>query len=203
MKEKVSKTERTCLSCGETAQKSELFRWINANGTIMLDWQGKLPGRGVYTHATSECIEHLYKRRSFPTRFFTGKKAFITPFSDIFTHIYTLSLGSFRHFCSLGLKSHVLTVGQEGVAEKYGSGEGRAAIIFTTNDISAKTVKKIPDTIKKIATALPLDKEELGASLTGRPVGIFAVEQGSLSDRLSFYATIMTRFFSGDVHADK
>ena len=199
----MSKNERTCVVCGEVATKAELFRWVNAQGSIMLDWQGHFPGRGVYTHPRQDCVEKLYKKRSFPARFLSGKREFTTPFAEIFSHISRLSQDSFRHFCSLGIKSGIMTLGQEGITEKYETSHNLPSAVFVAEDISEKSMKKIPEEIKLLSVALPFGKEQLGGYLKGRPVGVVAVTQGSLSDRLSFYADIMIHFFSGDVYADK
>jgi hypothetical protein len=52
---------RTCRACGRKAGKNELARWAAANGEIVADSGGNLPGRGVYCCKGGECAARLLK----------------------------------------------------------------------------------------------------------------------------------------------
>jgi predicted RNA-binding protein YlxR (DUF448 family)/ribosomal protein L30E len=53
---------RTCLGCQQTRPKSLLFRLVCApTGQLLLDPQGKLPGRGVYLCPQRSCAERALR----------------------------------------------------------------------------------------------------------------------------------------------
>jgi predicted RNA-binding protein YlxR (DUF448 family) len=54
--------ERTCLGCHQIRPKSHLIRLVcGANSQVMVDRQGKLPGRGGYVCAQRSCVEAAVK----------------------------------------------------------------------------------------------------------------------------------------------
>lgn len=55
---------RTCIACRQEKEKREMLRIVrNAQGQIMLDFSGKLPGRGAYICNAEACIKKLRKQR--------------------------------------------------------------------------------------------------------------------------------------------
>ncbi len=53
---------RTCIACREEKPKKEMLRIVkNAEGEILLDFSGKLPGRGAYICGSIACFEKLKK----------------------------------------------------------------------------------------------------------------------------------------------
>jgi len=68
--------QRTCVICRRTAPKRELVRLVRgADGEIVVDRTGKLPGRGAYVCRSEECarsgvskkaIERALKARTSP-----------------------------------------------------------------------------------------------------------------------------------------
>lgn len=54
--------ERTCVGCRQTHPKSQLIRLVcGVNSQLMMDRQGKLPGRGVYVCPQRSCVEIAVK----------------------------------------------------------------------------------------------------------------------------------------------
>jgi uncharacterized protein len=54
--------ERTCLGCRQMRPKSRLLRLVcGANSHVMVDRQGKLPGRGAYVCPLRSCVEVAVK----------------------------------------------------------------------------------------------------------------------------------------------
>lgn len=57
---------RSCISCREQKNKSELVRVIRTpEGTVLLDKTGKANGRGAYICNSKKCFEKAIKRNAF------------------------------------------------------------------------------------------------------------------------------------------
>jgi predicted RNA-binding protein YlxR (DUF448 family) len=60
------KPVRTCLGCGQEADKRELVRVVRSpEGDVSLDETGKANGRGAYVHPRLECFEAAARKRRF------------------------------------------------------------------------------------------------------------------------------------------
>jgi len=56
---------RQCLGCREMKPKKELIRVVRQNdGTVQLDFKGKLPGRGAYLCHDTACLEKAVKSQA-------------------------------------------------------------------------------------------------------------------------------------------
>lgn len=54
---------RTCLGCGQKADKALLVRLAVSAGALVVDGKGILPGRGAYCCRKVECYRRLVKQR--------------------------------------------------------------------------------------------------------------------------------------------
>lgn len=54
---------RTCLGCGQKGLKGDLVRIVMVDGALMVDVEGRLPGRGAYVCPREECVKQLLKRK--------------------------------------------------------------------------------------------------------------------------------------------
>jgi len=54
---------RTCLGCGQKADKGGLLRLILSEGVLVADTKGRLPGRGVYCCRKETCWRRLFAQR--------------------------------------------------------------------------------------------------------------------------------------------
>jgi predicted RNA-binding protein YlxR (DUF448 family) len=60
------KPVRTCLGCGEEADKRDLVRVVRSpEGDVAVDASGKANGRGAYIHPRQECFEAAARKRRF------------------------------------------------------------------------------------------------------------------------------------------
>lgn len=56
---------RQCTGCREMMPKSDLVRVVkSAQGTVQLDKQGKLPGRGAYLCKKELCLKKIQKSKA-------------------------------------------------------------------------------------------------------------------------------------------
>ncbi|MEV5571539.1 YlxR family protein [Spirillospora sp. NPDC052269] len=60
---------RTCVGCRVRTAKSDLLRLVVRDDVIVLDPQGRLPGRGAHLHPDPKCLQLAVKRRAFPRAF--------------------------------------------------------------------------------------------------------------------------------------
>lgn len=55
---------RTCIACRQEKEKREMLRIVrNSEGTIALDFSGKLQGRGAYLCKEPECVKKLKRQK--------------------------------------------------------------------------------------------------------------------------------------------
>ena len=57
--------QRQCMGCRERRAKKELIRVVRAvDGTVSLDFSGKLNGRGAYLCPDPKCLQKAQKAKS-------------------------------------------------------------------------------------------------------------------------------------------
>ncbi len=57
--------QRQCMGCRERKAKKELIRIVRGtDGTVSLDFSGKLNGRGAYICPQAECLKKAQKAKS-------------------------------------------------------------------------------------------------------------------------------------------
>ena len=56
---------RQCMGCRERKEKRELIRVVRSpEGTVSLDFRGKLPGRGAYICPNENCLKKALKSKA-------------------------------------------------------------------------------------------------------------------------------------------
>ena len=65
--------QRQCVGCREMKPKRELIRVVRSpEGTISLDFKGKMPGRGAYVCPDPACLAKARKSRALERAFETA-----------------------------------------------------------------------------------------------------------------------------------
>ena len=65
--------QRQCVGCREMKNKRDLIRVVRSpEGTISLDFKGKLPGRGAYVCPDPACLAKARKSRALERSFETA-----------------------------------------------------------------------------------------------------------------------------------
>jgi len=55
------------VGCRTRAAKNELLRVVaRADGTLVVDSRGRLPGRGAHIHPDPACVDLAERRKAFP-----------------------------------------------------------------------------------------------------------------------------------------
>lgn len=66
MVKETRKVLRTCIACRSTGAQETLVRYVSApDGSLLVDYQHKLPGRGSYTCLTKQCMTQAVQRKAF------------------------------------------------------------------------------------------------------------------------------------------
>ena len=61
---------RQCVGCREMKAKRELIRVVKSpEGTVSLDFKGKLPGRGAYVCPQADCLARARKSKALERAF--------------------------------------------------------------------------------------------------------------------------------------
>jgi len=55
--------ERTCVGCSAVVAQSSLVRLVAADGALVVDIKGVMPGRGVYVCPDETCVLKAYGRK--------------------------------------------------------------------------------------------------------------------------------------------
>ncbi len=67
MVKETRKVLRTCIACHATEAQETLVRYVSApDGSLLVDYRHKLPGRGSYTCLTKKCMTQAVQRKAFP-----------------------------------------------------------------------------------------------------------------------------------------
>jgi hypothetical protein len=77
--------QRTCVGCREVQGKSSLIRLVRTPAGVVVDLNGKEPGRGAYLHDRRECWEKGLRgslERSLRTRLSDREKEQLRIFMD-------------------------------------------------------------------------------------------------------------------------
>ena len=56
---------RTCVGCRVRADRASLLRVVVADGSLVVDPERRLPGRGASVHPDLACVDLADKRRAF------------------------------------------------------------------------------------------------------------------------------------------
>ncbi|OQY25137.1 MAG: hypothetical protein B6I37_02070 [Desulfobacteraceae bacterium 4572_35.2] len=66
MVKETRKVLRTCIACRATKAQETLVRYVLApDGSLLVDYQHKLPGRGSYTCLNKKCMTQAVQRKAF------------------------------------------------------------------------------------------------------------------------------------------
>jgi len=178
--------DRTCLGCRKVLQRDDLVRYVvGPQGEIVLDYRGRLPGRGAYTCIDAGCIRQAVARRQFE-RAFRGRAQ--APEADRLIDDLTDALAvKLESLIGMGRKSGVVV---SGTSEVLGAlrHEPPPALVVLAEDLSSG----IDEKVRTLAAArgVPLyklagvSKERLGR-LVGKGLrSALVMQRGRLAEHL-------------------
>lgn len=179
------KAQRTCLGCRQIFDQDRLVRYVlSPEKEILVDYRGKLPGRGAYTCLTKACVEEAVRKRQFERAFRgnnkeTSAKALIDALGDQIRQRIENLVGMAR-------KSGNIVSGSNMVISALGS-PGEISLVLLSEDISSGMADKIVG--KSAAKSIPcfrlFQKDALGQLVGKADRSVVALKNGSIADSLS------------------
>ncbi|MEE4254366.1 MAG: DUF448 domain-containing protein [Desulfuromusa sp.] len=176
--------QRTCIACRQAEDKKKLVRYVVApDGTVLVDYRQRLPGRGAYTCVSKECLVSAVKRHSFQ-RCFKGQCNAVDA-EELLLQLTRAVEQKIASLIGMARKSRQFIAGSNAVYEALKKGSS-LALIIVANDISATIKNKIESLAlkKNIYTAHLFAKDSIGQMLGKEERSVMAVQTGLLADSL-------------------
>lgn len=155
-------SRRTCVACRHEDERDALVRLVRSpEGEVVVDYRGKLPGRGAWLHATSSCVSVIEGQRGRLQRALDGEIVDAAILEQMRARVREATFDGL----SMGAASGALVGGHDLLSAALR--EGRVVAVILANDASDRTV----DALRRIApedvafTVVPLGRDELGARI--------------------------------------
>lgn len=174
--------KRTCLGCRKIKAQAQLIRIVRSPaGEVLIDLQGRLPGRGAYLCNGSACIEAAIRKQQLDRAFrqtcepVTAAELEAKIRQELQTHMANL-LGMAR-------KSAKFVAGSNAVLDALKRKTPLALIVLAT-DISQQIGEKVSYKAaqQNIVTTRLFDKLELGHILGRVERSVVGLPEGKLAD---------------------
>ena len=178
------RAERTCLGCRQVLRQEKLIRFVlSSSGDVLVDYRGKLPGRGAYTCLNKDCISHAVTRKQF-ARTFRASSVKV----DLEQIINSLKEQISRRVLSLlgmARKSSNAVSGSNAVLTALG-GKEQFFIIFLATDISEDIGEKIikKSFSKSVPCVRHFDKEVMGRLMGRSERSVIGIRNKLLADSI-------------------
>ncbi len=120
---------RRCVATGESRDKAALIRFVVApDGTVALDLEGRLPGRGMYVTADRAALERAVAKRAFAR----AARRTVTVREDLADHVENQILSRALGWLGLARRAGAATAGYDQVAAQLKA--GRVAMLVQAVD---------------------------------------------------------------------
>jgi predicted RNA-binding protein YlxR (DUF448 family) len=173
--------QRTCLGCRKAFARKDLLRFVLApQGELLVDYKGKLPGRGAYTCVDPACIGEAIRRRQFSRTF----KRELLPVADdyISRELSRQIQDRISGLIGMARKAHQLLSGSSLILDRLSAGAPLAFVVIAS-DVSDGIGKKVIGraTNRSVRYYRMFEKEFLGRLLGTGQRSVLALLPGSLA----------------------
>lgn len=175
-------TLRTCLGCREEKEKVELVRLVaGPEGEVVIDYKGKLPGRGAYICPIESCIRDAFSKKQISRTF---KGANPPGVEDFLSRVREKVLDKLSSLLSLSRKAGKAEDGRE-IVEK-GMAKGTIRLLLLAEDISAGSFKEMTEKCdrKGIRYHSFLSKDKIGTLLGKDERGAVGITDESFAQQI-------------------
>lgn len=182
MTEGHQRPQRTCLGCRQSLGRSELLRFVRSpDGTLVVDYRGKLPGRGAYTCLKTECIRQAVSRRQFDRAFRSPCQPL--PAEELIRALAGALHGRLAALLGMARKSSQVISGGNQVLDALDHPD-RLAVVILAEDISAGVAEKIERKaqIRDVPMLRFSTKSDLGQLLGRGERSVTALAKGHLAE---------------------
>jgi len=171
---------RTCVACRENKPQDQLVRYVVApDGTLMVDYRHRLPGRGAYTCCDAACLRTAVEKNQFQRSFRGHCKA--SEADGLLTQLQQAVEQKIVNLLGMGRKSSQVVSGSNAVITGLRQG-AEFGLVLMTQDISPAIAEKIITLAdrQKVESNRLLNKDLLGQILGKGERSVVAVARGSL-----------------------
>jgi len=182
MADKRHTPQRTCLGCRQVMEQHELVRYVLApDGQLLVDYRGRLPGRGAYTCLSRECLRLAVQRRQFQRAF--RRDSLVVDPEGLNAAILTAIESRIVNLLGMAKKSGVVLSGGKLVLDAMAV-PGQVAVVMLAEDVSTGIADKVISsaTYREIPCWRLLDKERLGRMLGKEERSVVALRAGALAE---------------------
>lgn len=159
--------ERRCLVRGESGPVDNLIRFVvSPDGAVIADLTEKLPGRGMWVTADTECLETAITKKMFNRA--AGQAVTVAP--TLIADTAALLTARVQNHLGLAKRSSNLMTGADAVRDA--AGKGKFSYVLVARDASAAGLADMAGRRDTPTLRLPMDGAALGAAL-GRENAIY------------------------------
>ncbi len=176
--------ERSCLGCRKVLSRSSLIRYVVApDGSVVVDYHQRLPGRGAYTCLDRGCIANAVKRGQFARTFRRPVAPLVA--NDLIDELTRQIREQILGLLSLARKAGQTISGSNLVLSTLGA-DNLPALVLMATDTSPGIAGKVSG--KATAVGVPhwrcFDKELFGQILGKEERSVVAVKVHPLAESL-------------------
>jgi len=178
--------QRTCIACRAVNNKKQLLRFVlSPDNDVLLDYQQRLPGRGVYTCSQEQCLKTAVKKQAFRRGF--RKEISAVDFLELKAQLRAAVEKKILNLIGMGRKAGVVSSGTNAVLEQLKKDPG-PALVFITEDISTSIGEKIFRLagLKHVYCVQMFSKQLIGHIVGKEERSAIAFDNGALADTLKF-----------------
>jgi predicted RNA-binding protein YlxR (DUF448 family)/ribosomal protein L30E len=189
--------QRSCISCKETKNKDELFRFVLApDYTLVIDLLDKLPGRGAYTCSKLTCLRNAASRKQFARAFKCEVSGAET--ETIVPLVVSKMTERISSYLSLANKAGKVVSGTDQVSAELNN-LNTPVVLFVASDISPGSRNKISALASKVGVTQVdiFDKEQLGSFLGKEMRTVAAIQNSDFVGLLTKELIRYRNFFEG------
>lgn len=179
-----NRPQRTCVACRRSKAQGELVRYVVApDGTLLVDYRHRLPGRGAYTCIDLNCLRKAVESKQFQ-RSFRGRCHEVV-YESLAEELQQSVRQKMMNLLGMGRKSDQLISGSNAVITALRQGKG-VALVIMTEDISSAIAEKIRASAErqKVTYCQLFGKGMLGQILGKGERSVVAVQIGTLANAL-------------------
>ncbi|MEF8793763.1 DUF448 domain-containing protein [Thiohalorhabdus sp.] len=182
--------QRTCHACRRSAPQSELLRFVcSPDGAAVLDLRGKLPGRGAYLCPDPGCLRKGIKAKGVAQALgcrppAEDAEALQRQAVEGLARMLTENLGHAH-------RAGAVVPGVDRVTQALE--QGQAHWVLAASDAAERTRTWVATRVGNARVVTALTKSELGAVLGTAEVGLLAITQPRLAEKIRTLAVRCNR----------
>lgn len=176
--------QRTCIACRQSREQAQLVRYVVApDGSVLVDYRHRLPGRGAYTCIDLDCLRTAVERKQFQ-RSFRGHCGEVS-FATLRDGLVTVLQQRIANLLGIAKKSGQFLSGSNAVMTALRQ-QTCLALVVLADDISSGIAEKVRELSDRhqVPCVSMFSKDMLGQMLGKGERSVVAIESGSLADAL-------------------